>query len=357
MKTTYLILFLSLLSKNLIFGQTADKPSLTWTAYLDTYYAYDFNQPQNHDRPSFLYNHTRHNEFNLNLGYIKGTYSSPTTRANLALMAGTYAQYNLAAEPSVLQHVYEANIGIKLAKSANLWLDTGIMPSHIGFESAISKDCWTLTRSILAENSPYYETGAKITYTNNQWTFSGLLLNGWQRIKRPDQNQTLGLGTQIVYKPSNKTTINWSTFIGNDKPSQQAQQRYFSNLYGIFQPNDKWGIITGFDYGLEQKAPSANQYNTWFGPVVIIKYQLNQQWSTAARWEYYQDKNGVIVLTNTPNGFKTTGYSLNTDYKVNESVLWRIEGRLLQSKDPIFTHDDKVVNHNFALTTSIAISI
>jgi hypothetical protein len=40
------------------------------------------------------------------------------------------------------------------------------MPSHIGFESVISADCWTLTRSLLAENSPYYETGMRLEATS-----------------------------------------------------------------------------------------------------------------------------------------------------------------------------------------------
>jgi hypothetical protein len=137
------------LSKGL--AQT-NNSTITWSGYVDAYYAYDFNQPDDHLRPSFLYNHNRHNEFNINLAYIKGAYSSNRTRANLAIMAGTYAQYNMAESP-LLQHIFEANVGIKLSQKHDIWLDAGILPSHIGFESAVSKDCWTLTRSILAENS------------------------------------------------------------------------------------------------------------------------------------------------------------------------------------------------------------
>jgi hypothetical protein len=81
-------------------------------------------------------------------------------------MIGNYAQYNLLTEPTWAQFIYEANVGFKISRKQNVWLDAGIMPSHIGFESAVSADCWTLTRSILAENSPYYETGVKISYTN-----------------------------------------------------------------------------------------------------------------------------------------------------------------------------------------------
>lgn len=71
---------------------------------------------------------------------------------------------NYVAEPGILKNIYEANIGVKLSRKYDLWLDVGIIPSHIGSESAVSKDCYTLTRSIAAENSPYFETRAKLTY-------------------------------------------------------------------------------------------------------------------------------------------------------------------------------------------------
>ncbi|STD05622.1 porin [Chryseobacterium carnipullorum] len=85
--------------------------------------------------------------FNLNLGLIKANYQSENLRANVALMAGTYAQDNMAAEQDALRYVNEANVGIKISKTKNLWIDAGIMPSHIGWESAIGKDNINLTRS------------------------------------------------------------------------------------------------------------------------------------------------------------------------------------------------------------------
>lgn len=71
----------------------------------------------------------------------------------------------------------------------------------------------------MAENSPYFEAGAKITYVSpsGQWEFSGLYLNGWQRIQRVDGNTTPAFGYQLIYKPTNKITLNSSSFIGNDK--------------------------------------------------------------------------------------------------------------------------------------------
>src|SRR5690606_16131956 len=138
----------------------------TFSAYGELYYGYDFSRPDDHERPFFVYNHKRHNEVNANLLLVRGTYTDSLVRANLGLMAGTYAQYNLSAEPGWAQFIYEATIGLKLSRRRNLWLDAGIMPSHLGYESVIGADNWTLTRSLAAEGSPYYETGIRLIHTS-----------------------------------------------------------------------------------------------------------------------------------------------------------------------------------------------
>ena len=48
-----------------------EKPVVNISGFLDVFYVYDFNQPQGTDRQAFLFNHNRHNEFNLNLGFVK----------------------------------------------------------------------------------------------------------------------------------------------------------------------------------------------------------------------------------------------------------------------------------------------
>jgi dTDP-4-dehydrorhamnose 3,5-epimerase-like enzyme len=50
-----------------------------------------------------------------------------------------------------------------------------------------------------------------------------------------------------------------------------------------------------------------------------IKFNL------AIRGEYYNDENGVIINTETINGFQTYGYSLNFDYVVTET--YNVENR------------------------------
>lgn len=334
------------------------KPTVTISGYLETYYQYSFNKPGDQGRPAFVYSHNRHNEFNLNLGFLKASYTAERVRANLALASGTYVNANYAAEPGVLKNIYEANAGIKLSKNANLWLDAGIFSSHIGFESAVSKDCWTLTRSILADNSPYYEAGAKLSYTspNEQWTLMALALNGWQRIQRVNGNSLMSTGTQVQFRPTGRTTLNYSTFFGTDKPDSARLFRTYHNFYGQMQLSDHWGLILGFDLGTEEKAGPAKGTNTWISPVGILKYAWHDQWALAGRVEYFGDESGVIISSTQPSGFKATGLSINLDHKPTDNTLVRLELRHFTGKQPQFTRDNAAVNSETFITGSIALS-
>ena len=354
-----------LLSLLVAFALTANaqidstKSPFKFSGYLETYYSYDFGNPSNHTRPGFVYSHNRHNEVSLNLGFIKAAYEKGNVRANLALMTGSYANANLVAEPGVLKNIFEANIGFKVSQTKNIWVDAGIFPSHIGFESAIGKDCWNLTRSILADNSPYFETGVKVSYSSNngQLFLSGLFLNGWQRIQRIDGNNTPAFGHQLTYKPTSKITLNSSSFVGSDTPDSTKRMRYFHDFYSIFQLNEKLGLILGFDIGWQQKTKTSSEYDTWYSPVAIIRYSPSNKINVAVRGEYYSDKNQVIIATGTPNGFQTWGYSANLDYNVSDNLMWRIEARGLNNKDQSFTDNkNKSSNQNYFMTTSLALS-
>ena len=331
---------------------------LTFSGYVEGYYSYDFNKPGNNTKPGFLYNFNRHNEFNVNLGFVRGTYATDRVRGTVAIGIGTYMNANYAAEPGTLKNVYEANAGYKLSAKKNLWLDIGILPSHIGFESAVGKDNWNVTRSLIAESTPFFQGGARLSYiTNNgKLTLAALAINGWQRITRVDGNSLLSYGTQIFYKPSDNVTLNYSTFIGTDKPDSARLWRYFHNVYGIFQFTPKVGFTAGFDIGTEEKYVNRKGTNTWYGLSGILRFTPAAKYAIAVRGEYYNDENGVIIATGTRNGFKTTGASINFDYLPQSNVTLRFEARTFDSKDDIFTKGTKFKGTNTAITFSTAIS-
>ncbi|CAN5921812.1 porin [soil metagenome] len=330
-------------------------PALTLSGFVDVYFSYDFNRPPDHERPAFLYNHNRHNEFNANLALLRVGYEQAGVRGAVALMAGTYAQYNLAHEQPLLQHVFEAWAGLRLAPQ--LWLDAGIFPSHIGFESAISLENWTFTRSLLAENSPYYLAGALLTYApNERWTLAGLVINGWQNIRETSENSNKAIGTQVSFSPREEITFNWSTFTGQEQPDWAPQWRYFQNFYGQMQLTERWGLIAGLDYGWQQAQPRSRRYDRWYSPVVVVRYAVSEKVALAGRAEHYNDRHGVIIEVSTPGGFRTSGASLGLDYHPARNVGLRVEVRGFMARDPLFTRGLAQTQRNVFTTSSLAIS-
>lgn len=66
-----------------------------------------------------------------------------------------------AAEPGLLQNLYEGSVALNLSRKNNKRFETGFFSSHPGFKSVKGDDNWTLTRSLTAENSLYQSSTQK----------------------------------------------------------------------------------------------------------------------------------------------------------------------------------------------------
>jgi hypothetical protein len=350
----YYTIFLFILS-NVIFSQIDTSSHVTISGYGELYYSYDFSKPIQNIKPDFIYNHKRHNELNVNLMLLKANYQSGNIDANFGWMMGNYSQYNLAAEPIEVRGIYEATIGIKLSNKNNVRIDAGIMPSHIGFESAVGADCFTLTRSLVAENSPYYETGIKLSTIskNKKLSISGLLLNGWQKIQRTIAEETPSYGLQLQYNPNSNVLINYSGFYGNNQPDTSTNYRFYHNLYTIIEAGKKTKLILSVDYGIDKKNNS--KIFTWVVPTFILKRNFSEKNSVAIRMEYFDDPNNIILKV--PNATKADifGSSINFDRKIFNNLLFRIEAKNYYSSEKIFTLNKLPDYNNFSLTTSLCV--
>ena len=356
--TVVALLFIVFAFFNCIRAQNSDSASfsdnLSLMSYIDLYYGYDLGNPENHNRPDFLYNYHRHNEVNLNAGIILLNYEEDRVRGNFGLMTGTYANRNLSHEMGLLKNIYQANIGVQLSKNKPLWLTVGVLESHIGFEGVLGAENWTMTRSLLAENSPYYSSGAQLTYTskNKAWDFSGLLLNGWQQITRVDGNQSIAFGHQIQWRPDEELTLNSSSFLGNVYPDEIGRMRYFHNFYTQFQGN-KLGFTLGVDTGFEERINSSD-FNHWIGAIILFQYKIHSNWSTGIRGEFFSDRSGVVIAQ---SNFENLGLSLNLDYKISDKVLARIEGRSFKNQRDYFFFNDEAVDFNYYFGASISLTV
>jgi Putative beta-barrel porin-2, OmpL-like. bbp2 len=328
-----------------IIAQEDSLSNINVNAFADFYYGIDINNPHNSEKPNFIYNHKRQNELSLNLLLLNAKFKERNTRSNIGLMLGNYAQFNLSSEPDWAKFIYEANVGFKISKTNNLWLDIGVFPSHIGFESAISADCWTISRSLVAENSPYYETGVKVSYLSNneKLNVTALILNGWQKIQKPIGINKPSLGFQFNYKISKNININYSNFIGSDQPDSTHAIRTYHNLY-IIADNSKFSYTFGLDIGTDKNQDF--KYKYWYTPVGIIRYTINKNSKIAIRAEYFNDENKLIIPNNYTEGVKALGFSTNFDYQISPRIQWRIEARLLKAKNIYINNTSQTILSN-----------
>lgn len=357
--TSFSILLVLICLSNNVHTQNPDnwKDSIDMELYLEVYYGFDFAQPDDHLRPDFTYSFHRHNEVNLNLGLIQFGYENNQIRSALGIMTGTYANRNMELEPSLIRNIYQANIGMRLHKKHNLWLDAGVLESHIGFEGVKGGDYDFMTRSLLADNSPYYSAGAQLSYTtkSKHWYFAGLFLNGWQQIYRSNGSQSPSFGHQVQYTPNPYLTVNSSSFLGNVQTSNDPRMRYFHNLY-LKYAGESSSFAVGVDIGAQEQA-STNELATWYGFIGQFKYTLTKKWNLGMRVAYYQDVDRIIVNQGTDPIFEALGISLGVNYSPQEYMMLRLEAKTFQSERAVFSIGNTPVNDNYYIGGSLVFHI
>jgi hypothetical protein len=356
------ILLILLLCTKLVFANTSGTDSLvsnlTLSSYFETYYTYDFGKAQP-EKVLSLVNHHKNNEIAINIALIKANYSTERYRANLGVMVGSYANKNYVDLESNFKNIYESNVGVKLSKKNNLWFDVGIFTSHIGAEGVIGKDNWTLTRSLQAEASPYYEAGARLSYTNKNGKLyaSIMALNGWQVINKK-YNYPLSFGHQITYKINDRFLLNSSSYIGNNNSNSiYNRNRFFHNLYSTQKWNEKFSTLFGFDIGSEEMWNKTGYYSIWYSPIFIARYAITNKHALAFRAEYFKDDAAIVFKTNTMNEFACSGFSLNYDWRINDDAMFRIEGKIFTNEEPVFLDNNALSNTNQSITTAFILNL
>jgi hypothetical protein len=302
------------------------KGRLSLEGYVDVYYSYAFSHPVGGTRP-YVVNYNRDNEINLDLAYISLKYTTDRLRATFTPGYGTYMNANYAAERQTLQNILEASVGIKLFKNKEIWLDGGVFSSPYTNESVYSFDQLTYTRSMGAENTPYYLTGAYF-----------YLLNGWQVIE--SQHDPLDYGTQLEYKPNAAWDINFNTYVGNessvDNPGYRT--RYFADLYATYTASDKWSFsadgYSGWQRRLEGDEMKTRQ---WWNSNFCVRYILSPGNSVSARVEYFDDAYEILAkpVTNV-SGFKLGGGSLGYNLNITNDAMLRFEGRYFRAGEELY---------------------
>ena len=223
---------------------------------------------------------------------------------HLILAGGEAPDAVHSAEPDRwTRHIYQASVTYD-AKIVQL--EAGVYPSHIGFEGFFTKDNWNYTRGILAELSPYYQTGVKVSRTlNAHWSAQLHLLRGWQNIS--DSHAPNALGTQIAYSDA-KWSASFNAYL-ND-------HRKFGDLVATYKATPKLTLGTSVDRGRDLPA-------NWLGAGVWARFAIDDRNALAFRAERFRDPDDGI------SGQRGTLREATVTYELRprKHTILKLEGR------------------------------
>ncbi|MCX7768890.1 MAG: porin [Flavobacteriales bacterium] len=300
--------------------------------YLETYFAHDAPaRPQR--RPAFYSSFTDLDRLAVNLLSWKVAYERKRWAIHGAVMQGSYCRENLASEPALLRHLNEAFVQWRRDDKGTLAVQAGVIPSHIGAETARGLDGYTLTRSLQADNSPYYESGLRIDYrpSGKHWAVAFLVLNGWQRIRVSRSFRVPAVGHAFQFGRG-LWRIQSNSFVGPADPEQPHVWRLFHNLIVEWQAKSRWTFLAVADGGISQGSIKA----WWVSPTLMVRRQLTESLSCTLRGELFMDPQGVVLRTPSALPGNVKGISFNADWHIWSHLLLRAEARWLHSVRPVF---------------------
>ena len=332
-------------------------------AFIDSYVAFDSGRPRSLDR-AFTTQAARHAEFNVNLAHVEATLTAPRVRGRLAVQAGTSVQVNYAGEPRVggtsgpelARVLQEAYAGYELRRG--LWIDAGVFFSNVGMEGWISRDNPTYTRSLVADYSPYYSSGARLTWqAASSLALRVDVVNGWQTISENNEDKTLGV--RIDQSLGHASTVSWYGLAGREAA---GQLRFFNGVGVRTRPTERVEITAQIDVGREGAPDTVGTTapaRVWHGGMVIVRWMMTPRAALVARGERYADPQQVVAVTGTPTGLRATGGSLGLDIHPLPQLLWRSELRTLSNRGAVFPdrrREAGVSSRNTVVVTSLAVS-
>jgi len=352
---------------------TDTTPKISVSAFVDGYFAWDFGRPPSLDRSfaggtPFTTQPARHNEFNVNLAFVDVKLDAPHYRGRFAVQTGTSVQSNYSGEPtrgtisgpSLGRLIQEAVVGVKIAD--NLWVDGGIFYSHMGMESWASRDNPTYTRSLVAEYSPYYQSGVKMTWAPTaKLTAQVDLVNGWQNIS--ENNSGKGAGVRLDYAATGSSTLSYYNLFTSEAGSKL---RTFNGV-GAKQTHGQLTLLGEFDYGSQSKGSRGGQ-STWYGWTAVARVQTSPTAALVFRVEGYEDPHQVIIATGNfgpasvksrPNpAFRAVGGSVGLDITPYARLAWRSELRGWRNGAALFPDGTKPtsVRNSIVSVTSLSLT-
>jgi hypothetical protein len=346
-------------------GNNAQPPSLltvgplTWSIYIDAYYAFQFHQPIDHT----IFPTTtapRHNELSFNLGILGVEITGldgPLGR--IYVQYGNNVETDAGQDPtvtrgyflsaSVFKYIQQAAVGWHFHRLHGVNVELGIFNSYVGLESYLPQENWSYTHAFLSDATPYYFFGARIQLFPTQRLKVELwLVNGWQTFGL--WHEVHGGGYFINWRPREWLSLVNSFYIGQEVRNDPDSLRpYTDNNIQVRYYKGNRGLLTGAlsltaDVGYEYRT---NAPSGWMGGLSLANRLAFTKWlALTVRGDVFYDQRGAIIqqlpLGNpyqlpSQGPYLLGGVSGTLDILPSPWVLFRVEYSHRESNQPYFS--------------------
>lgn len=203
-------------------------PALAIAATIESYYQWNFNQPDN-GITAFRGFDNRHNAFTLSNAAVDAQGAIGDVSGRLTLQIGSTPSTYYLAEPALAgsssanatsaelwKFLQQAYVGYRLPVLAGLQLQAGLFLSPIGPEGMLVKDNFNFSRSNLFFGLPFYHTGARGTLSFSDTLSTTIAVyNGWNNVV--DNNAAKSISVQLAYAVPNEISASLLYFGGHER--------------------------------------------------------------------------------------------------------------------------------------------
>jgi len=298
--------------------------------WVDASWAYNVNGPSSGSNfePGLGSTAKRSDTFQLETATLDLVRAPDPVGAHLTLSFGDAMDVMRAAEPTVWQYVYQATLSWNAPIGRGLLIEAGIYPCQSGFEGFFSKDDWNYTRGWLAELSPYYQAGVKVTYAFSDSLSAQLqLINGWSVIA--DNNTAKTLATALTWSGS-RGSLGFNTLIGPELAGDDSHWRFFGDVVGTLAVTGALSLATELDAGLQQQPVGGT--GGWQGAALYARYAFDSHVALAARGELFHDPEAIVG----PVGQTLGEGTLTLELRPDPHLIFKLEGRYDHSTTALF---------------------
>jgi hypothetical protein len=219
------------------------------------------------------------------------------------------------------QYLKEAYFSYLAPVGKGLQVDVGKFVTPMGAEVIESKDNWNYSRGLLFTWAiPFYHFGARANYKfNDKYNLTGFVLNGWNNVV--DNNSGKTYGFSFVGNPTKTASFTVNYLAGPEEPTGafgldatgarvnvNKTWRQTVDVVGSYNPTAKLSFLANVDYGKGDKF--VTDFTTvpftlspavwWAGGAGYVKYAIDANDYVAARYEYFEDHDGLMTGTFTP---------------------------------------------------------